>query len=68
MCLRSLGALADETRAVQKYMLEMIAERRHALDDTSRHDLFSLLMATLGDGDAPATERELMGMPLAVFT
>ena len=50
---------------VQHYMLDMIAERRHSLDDTSRSDLFSLLMSELGDADSQATDRELMGKTIA---
>ncbi|VDB94071.1 unnamed protein product [Peniophora sp. CBMAI 1063] len=56
--LRVVRQSIDE---VQKYMLEMIEERRYALDDKSRHDLFTLLMGNLEDGEEAATEHELMG-------
>ncbi|KZV68494.1 cytochrome P450 [Peniophora sp. CONT] len=56
--LRTARLSVDE---MQQYMTEMIEERRYIHDDTSRSDLFSLLMGALDDGDAKATDRELTG-------
>ncbi|VDB94063.1 unnamed protein product [Peniophora sp. CBMAI 1063] len=46
---------------IHKYMLEMIAERRHKQSDGSGHDIFTLLMEAMDDDDVKVTERELTG-------
>ncbi|KAI3604410.1 cytochrome p450 [Moniliophthora roreri] len=49
----------------EKYMLELIHDRRSAPEKEERYDLFSALLDanddTLSGGEAPLTERELMG-------
>ena len=60
----SLHSWIKVTDLYQKYMMEMIDERRYVQDDDLRADLFSLLMSALDDGDEQATDRELTGKRL----
>lgn len=63
VCLfHSLDVILLQRSLAQKYMLEMIAERRYTHDHKSRCDLLSLLMGTLDDGEADVTDRELTGL------